>query len=46
MHEQLRDVNLGEGRFGNPELHPVPYPGTCKCDSLAGQQGPFTRLTY
>jgi len=43
MQEQLRDVNLGEGRFGNPGLHPLRYPGTCESDSLAGQQGPSDR---
>jgi hypothetical protein len=39
MHEQSRDVNLGEGRFGNPGLRPLRYPGTCESDSLEGQQG-------
>jgi hypothetical protein len=37
MHEQLRDVNLDEGGFGNPGLHLLRNPGTCESDSLEGQ---------
>jgi hypothetical protein len=41
MDEQLRDVNLGGGRFGNPGL--MRYPRTCESDSFEGRQGPSDR---